>query len=210
MLDHLKMKLRTNKIVKPKVIVTKEVKSVSKNKPTAKVAAQGKKSAAKDEEADDEEDQELEKSGGARSYRVVIALKRGARFQRRADNLLSREDLNKARVLILEFALTAKNSTPKKVFNAAMGGPLKEVAHGAVWPEKGPLSFKHTVTSVLSEMQIARAKEKRLSGAEAMFEENQELKKQVENYFVEVKNLKEEVDGLKKRIKRATSCLIEA
>jgi len=141
------------------------------------------------------------------SYRVVIVTKRGARIIRRADSLLSRDKLERSRIIILEFALTSQNSTPKKAFSTLMDGPYEETANADIWPEKGPLSFKHTLTKILSEMLVARGKEKRASNAEAIFEENQELKKKNRNYEVKLEDLTSEMERLKKKISRAKETL---
>merc|ERR1719233_2685000 len=141
------------------------------------------------------------------SYRVIIVTKRGARIIRRADSLLSREKLERSRIIILEFALTSQNSTPKKAFTTLMDGPYEDTANADIWPEKGPLSFKHTLTKILSEMLVARGKEKRASNAEAIFEENQELKKKNRNYEVKLEDLTSEMERLKKKISRAKETL---
>jgi len=141
------------------------------------------------------------------SYRVVIVTKRGARIIRRADSLLSRDKLERSRIIILEFALTSQNSTPKKVFTTLMDGPYEDTANAEIWPEKGPLSFKHTLTNILSDMLVAREKEKRVSNAEAIFEENQELKKKNRSYESKLEDLASEMERLKKKIQRAKETL---
>merc|ERR1719510_2173212 len=144
---------------------------------------------------------------GTTSYRVVIGLKRGVRTLRRADQLMSRDILNRARILILEFALTAKKRSAKKVFDDAQGGPLKEVSNGEPWPAKGPACFKRTLTSILSKMQVARAKEKRFASGEALFEENQKLQKKNQDLEEKLKRAREETDRLRKKIKNAKDAL---
>jgi len=141
------------------------------------------------------------------SYRVVIVTKRGARIIRRADSLLSRDKLERSRIIILEFALTSQNSTPKKVFTTLMDGPYEDTANAEIWPEKGPLSFKHTLTNILSDMLVAREKEKRVSNAESIFEENQELKKKNRSYEAKLDDLTSEMERLKKKIQRAKETL---
>jgi len=141
------------------------------------------------------------------SYRVVIVTKRGARIIRRADSLLSRDKLERSRIIILEFALTSQNSTPKKVFTTLMDGPYEDTANAEIWPEKGLLSFKHTLTNILSDMLVAREKEKRVSNAEAIFEENQELKKKNRSYETKLEDLTSEMERLKKKIQRAKETL---
>jgi len=141
------------------------------------------------------------------SYRVIIVTKRGARIIRRADSLLSREKLERSRIIILEFALTSQNSTPKKAFTTLMDGPYEDIAEADIWPEKGPLSFKHTLTNILSDMLAARAKEKRVSNAEAIFEENQELKRKNRSYEAKFEDLTSELERLKKKILRAKETL---
>lgn len=142
-----------------------------------------------------------------KSYRVVIALKKGARLLQHSENLLKDEDLNNTRIFILEFAISSRNQKPKDIFTSVMEGPLKDVAHGEIWPESGPLSFKHTLTKVLSEMQVAREKERRDYGTEALFQQNVQLKKNRGGFEVEIKTLKEEANRLRKRIRTAMSYL---
>lgn len=196
MLDHLKQKFRQS----AQADTSQKVKAVEKSNVVKEPTAEVKKPL-------EEEDVAKEEEFTTKSYRVVIALKRPPAFLRRSDLLISRDIMHKTRIIILEFALTPKSSTSKKIFSAAMEGPLREVAHGGVWPEIGPLSFKHTVTKVLSEMHLAREKEKRLASAEAMYIENQGLKKKCKGYEGKLKDLEEEVLLLKKKIKKAKSCL---
>lgn len=142
-----------------------------------------------------------------KSYRVVISLNKGARVLQHSENLLKVEDLNDTRIFILEFAITSRNQKPKDIFTSAMEGPLKDVAHGEIWPESGPLSFKHTLTKVLSEMQAAREKERRAYGTKALLQENVQLKKKRGGFESEIKSLKEEANRLRKRIRTAMSYL---
>jgi len=141
------------------------------------------------------------------SYRVVIALKRGARILRRSDTLLKREALDQARIVILEFALTPKNMEPKKVVTTVTDGPLKDLAHGGVWPESGSLSFKRTVSKVLNQMQDARTKEKNASTVDALFEENKVLKAKSGELEEKLQKLRDEVGIIKKNIKKARGFL---
>merc|ERR1719513_429502 len=120
---------------------------------------------------------------------------------------MSREKLDRSRIIVLEFALTPQNSTPKKAFTTLMEGPYEDIANAEIWPEKGPLSFKHTLTNILSDMLVARAKEKRVSNAEAIFEENQELKKKNRSYEAKLEDLTSEMERLKKKISRAKESL---
>lgn len=141
------------------------------------------------------------------SYRVVIALKNPAHLLNISNNLLREDDLKKARLIILEFALTTKNQAPKKIFTAAIKGALKDVANGDVWPERGPLSFKYTLYKMHLKMQIMREKEKRTYLLETMFEDNNEMRKKCEGLETEVKGLKEEIQCLKLRMTKAKSFL---
>jgi len=186
----------------------KLLKALVKSKELPKSKAKAGEGNQVDENNIPNRDDEFRKSE-TKSYRVVIALKKGARLLHHSENLLRVEDLNNARVFILEFAITSKNQTPKDIFASAMEGPLKDVAHGEVWPETGPLSFKHTLTKVLSEMQVAREKERRAYGPEALFQENVELKKKRRGFEVNIKSLKEEANCLRKRIRTAINHLKE-
>jgi len=141
------------------------------------------------------------------SYRVVIALKRGARILRRSDTLLKREAVDKARIVILEFALTPKNMEPKKVVTTVTDGPLRDLVHGGVWPESGNLSFKRTVSKVLGQIQVARTKEKSAYTVDALFEENKVLKAKRGDLEEELQKLRDEVGILKKNMKKARGFL---
>jgi len=66
------------------------------------------------------------------SYRVVIAVKKAASLLKTANNLLNEDDLKKARLFILEFALTSNNQSPRNIFTDAIKGPLKDLANSDV------------------------------------------------------------------------------
>jgi len=194
MLEHLKLQAK----VKVKVI---RKEKISRNTDEEKVSEEVMITTG------EEGKQEETESFTAKSYRVVIVLKRGARIQKRTDTLLCREVLDKARIVIFEFALTPKNMDPKKVFTSVLEGSLKDVAHGDIWPESGSLSFKRTLSKILTEMQMARSKARRASTVDAMFEENEKLKKKGEEFKANIKKMVDEADRLKKSIKKARGFL---
>merc|ERR1719233_426830 len=200
MLEHLKKRAQASK-GKP-IIEEKLVKSSNEEKAPEKAIV------PKTGEEDKREDTQEPENFTARSYRVVIAMKRGAKILRRSDTLLHREVVGKTRIVVLEFAITPKNMEPKEAFSAVIDGPLKDYAHGDVWPESGALSFKRTLTKVLTQMQKARAMEKRASTVDALFEENNQLKAKNEELDTKIKNAKKEIDDLKKTIKVARGFLL--
>jgi len=200
MLEHLKKQANASK---GKSIIEKKLLSNSKKEKVPEKALVAKT-------GDEEKEENHQEAGNftARSYRVVIAIKRGAKVLRRSDTLLRREVVGKTRIVVLEFAITPKNMEPKKVFSNVIDGPLKDYAHGDAWPESGALSFKRTLTKVLTQMQKARAIEKRASTVDALFEENNQLKMKNEVLDTKIKETKDEIDNLKKTIKLARGILL--
>merc|ERR1719397_653411 len=93
MLEHLKKQANASK-GKP-IIEEKLAKSSNEEKVPEKAIV------AKTGEEDKREDTQEPENFTARSYRVVIAMKRGAKILRRSDTLLHREVVGKTRIVVL-------------------------------------------------------------------------------------------------------------
>lgn len=124
------------------------------------------------------------------TYTVVMVLKRAPRMKKRFDDLLSRSDIDKTRVVILEFEATTGGDTktperkkdPKVVIDQAVKGPMSLQFEDTVWPEiqEGEGSFKDVVTALLKDRDAFLELETEVNNADKLFMDNQNLKKRVQ------------------------------
>merc|ERR550514_2401301 len=107
-----------------------------------------------------EKEEEVIEPEVTRKYTVVLVLKRAPRVKKRSDDLLSRADIDKTRVVIMEFEVVTggkmtpeKKRDPKVVIDQALSGPMTLQHEDTVWPEiqEGDGSFKDVVTALIKD-----------------------------------------------------------